>query len=400
MSNTNSWFLNIDEAEQSRVSDSKALRISKVAPQSPAAELGLQPGDLFISINGKAALNADVVDLLLRSKKAVYVFHLTKTKKRLTVKTQALPLGFKTDPTSNAIVDKYKKGKRVQGFDGIMSLWERGDYAHLKLVGKYLSGRGALGKLKALVSKHPLTSLIDAICEIEDGEAAQGYAALDDFEQNHMKFFTSDIGSLVEYYQAKKVEKTDDKTFRSRMQSVMASNQDSDRMVALAEQYEIGYVEKGQRIGTAYDFDWEMKSLVGPSKAVMAASFIKELKPGQVLPICLMVSYRGNGPYSDAMKVYHAMYPHVKDSLLPMFVMTSDDQKRPDRPHWYDAEDALVKADIPITVAHDPNAYFADSFLTGAPEFIGLDHSGKVVWDAYLGDAYDYWVMLSRVKTA
>ena len=396
MSHASRWFLNIDEAEQAKLPKSKVLHISKVAPQSPAAELGLKTGDLFVSINGKAALTANIDDLLLKSKTAEYVFHLTRKNKRLTVKTRVLPLGFKTEATSDAIVDKYKKGKRVSGFDGIMSLWERKDYSHLKLVGKYLSGRGALGKLKALVSKHPLTTLIDAICEIEVGNDAQGYAALDTFEQNHMKFFTSDIGSLVEYYQAKKHETSDPDIFNQRMQSVMASNQDSDRMVALAEQYEIGYVENGQRLGSTYDFDWNMTALVGASGEVMAASHIEKLKPGQVLPICFMVSYRGNGPYSDAMKVYHTMYPHVKDSMLPMFVMTNTNEKRADRPHWYQGEDALVKDGVPITVAYDPNAFFADSFLTGAPEFIGVDHTGKVVWDAFLGDAYDYWDMLSR----
>ena len=400
MSNAKKWFLKIHEEEGAKAPTSNILQVVKVAPSSPAAELGLEAGDLFVSINGKAALKANVVDVLLKSKEVDYVFYRTRQKKRLTVKTAALPLGFRTEATSAAIVKKYKKSNHVSGFDGIMSLWERGDYAHLRDVGKTLGRGGLLGKVASFVSKNPLASLIEAICEIETGDKSKGYVELDKFERDHMKFYTSDIFSLVQFYQALKLEKTDPDAFGTLMSSVMSSNQDSDRMVNLAEKHQISYVMNGQRVGSKYAFDWTLNALEGPTKQVSAATSISQLKPGQLLPVCFMVTYRGNGPYNEAMKIYHAMYPHVKDRLLPMFVMTSEHQKRPDRPHWFEAEEALIKAGVPIIVGYDPNTQFADIFLSSAPEFIALDHTGTVVWDFNLGDSYAYWDMLSRTQAA
>lgn len=399
MKKNSDWFLDIRETASQGEPIKTALQVSKVADGSPAAGLNLRPGDFLLSVNGQAALTANIVDILLKGGLVTYAFYQPNKQKTLTVKTQALPLGMRTEATSDGIVAQYKKSKNLTDSEGLMILWEREDYGHLRQVVETAKGSGFIGKLLAKGKANPLTDLITAVCDIETGDKAKGYAAVDAFAKDHQRKFPSDISALVAFYQAQpmlSLENQGLQQFKNKMWSAMDVYQDSDRMARVADEYEVNYIKKGRRLGTKDTYPRVMRCLEGEAETISVPGAVKALNAGQIQPICFMLTYRGNGPYNSDMKTYQTVYPFIKDRMAPMLVITSVEEKRKDRPNWFAAEEALIKAGIPITVAHEPTALFADGVLSGAPEFIALDHKGVVIWDFPLSDDYDYWNMLNR----
>ncbi len=398
MKHNPNWFLDIQETDSSAVSTAKALQVSKIATGSPAAALKLTSKDFLLSVNGKDALTANVVNILIKGGDVTYRFFQPQKNKILTVRTPALPLGLRTETTSDGIVEQYKKGRTQWDATGILQLWEREDYDNLRRVATGRSG-GFLGKLFGKQSSNPISNLLLAIVDIETGDKAKGYKALQAFETAYLSSFTRDVHSLVWYYEAQKLitmEGIDPQRLRNKIWDVISANPDSDRIARFAATHGVDGPAKAQREGKEYPFDLRMRCLEGPTKESSVPDAVASLKSDQIQPICLMITYRGNGPYDDNIKVYRSVYPHLKDKMAPLFVITSEGTKRPDRPHWFAAEEALIKAFFPITVAYDPSASFDDKYLAGAPEYLAVNKDGVVIWDQTLSDDYDYWEMVSR----
>jgi len=401
MTQTQDWFSDIEEIPAENIQTREALQIAKIATGSPAATLGLSVGDFLLSVNGQAALTLDLVETLLRGGDVTYSFYLRKKRKQLKIRTRALPLGLRLEATSEGLVTQYERGRRLSDFSGLMTLWERKEYASLRHLAQPTARGGLISKLMSKVRSDPMADLINAVCDIEDGNEAKGYAALEKFSENEVNFYTSDVHSLVHFYTALKLKREGSVGgFKLTMADAMNASQTSDRMVRMADSNEVYYVKKGQRLGQKHHSDIEMPCLEGEEKRCRLSDKVESLDAASVQPICFLPSYRGNGPYNDAMKLYHVMYPHVKDRMAPLFVITNISEKRPDRPHWFEAEQALISASIPITVAFDPNNFFVDDYLTGSPEFIAVNKESVVIWDGPFDDDYDYWEMLSCVNAA
>jgi len=389
------WFKDINEASLNSPQLKNALIVEKVAKGSPGQNIGLETGDYLISVNGKSAHAINLDDVLMVENSVEYVFYKAKKQSQISFVTEALPLGLRLGQSSENIVASYKT-KRLHEGGGLRELWERGDYQHIRSI----CGGGLLGKLKARKTLDPLRDAMLAICDLETGgNKKKAYAALKTFKTYESRY-TSDYTSLVRYYLAlKDRDEGDMHGFKDGMWHVMQNNHNCARIKADADENKVAYVPAAQRVGHKYELMLSLPYLEGGEGLSSLSTIVKSMSPGQVLPICFMPMYRGNGPYNDCLKTYAAMYPHCKDKILPMLVITNVAEKPADRPHWFEAEEALIKAGLPITVLLDESALFADSNLSGAPEYICVDHKSTVVWDDGLYDDYDYWTMLSQKKT-
>ena len=180
------------------------------------------------------------------------------------------------------------------------------------------------------------------------------------------------------------------------MWHVMKFNHDCPRIKSDADENRVAYVPAEQRVGHPYTFPASLPYLEGGKGRGSLSRIVKSMSRDQILPICFMFMFRGNDPYNDNLKTYRAMYPHCKDNMLPMLVLTTVGEKSKDHPQWFEAEEALIEAGLPITILLDESGLFADSNLSGAPEFICVNNKSTVIWDNSLYDDYDYWTMLSK----
>lgn len=391
MSANSDWFKNINESPLTNPKLVNGLVVEKVAPESPGEDIGLQAGDYLLSVNGKSAHAVDLTDVLINETSVEYVFYRAQSQSQVAFSTDALPLGVRLSPSSENIALSYRSIPLHQG-SGLRTLWERGEYQIIRDI----CSDGFLGKLKVRKRLNPLRDVMLAICDLEAGKKTKKvYAALDSFKP-YADRYTSDYTSLVDYYLALKArDEGNAHLFKDRMWHVMQHNQECARIKADADAGRVSYVPDGERLGHKYEPGFSMPYLEGGEGNGSLAAIRKTMKPGQILPICFMLTYRGNGPYNDGLKQYRAMYPHCKDKLLPMLVITSVRDKRADRPDWFEAEEALIKAGMPITILFDESGLFADSNLSGAPEYICVDNKSTVIWDDGLYDDCAYWTMLS-----
>ncbi len=399
MTESTGWFLEIDRVKRPDKVPAKSLLIAKVAPGSPAAALDLAPGDLFVSIDGTAALDAVLPDMLIGSDTATYVFIRQSDNTQVTIKTPALPMGMRTRATPDDVVQSYKS-KPLHDFEGIQQLWDDEDYTRIRQICKNATSTGVMGKIGLSKSKNPLAEVLVAICDLEEGKGKEPIEKIIAFDKTHGDRVRSDIAGVVTYYVARQHKAMGRQSkYDNLMHWVMESpyNQQFKRLRAEADAQNVYYRGNSPHLGTTFDRWGNAEFLEGGTGKAFVPDILKQAQPGRVTPFCLMLTYRGNGPYNDALKAYHAMYPFIKDQIVPLIVLTTIREKDADHPEYFAAEEALITAEIPITILFDINSFWRDRVLAGAPENIVTDDKLQILWHDDLNDDYAYWEMLSHV---
>ncbi len=396
------WFQSVEKTPLPKApAFSKTLQIDRVIAGSPAADLKLRPGDKLLSVNGAAAIIADIPSLLASSSSVTYRFFLPRESAFLEVATRGLPLGIITSISSDAIFEQYK-GKGDFENEGLLTLWERGDYGHIRqacaIANKRLNIGNLLGKMVGKKKTFPLANMMTAICDIETGEAETGYAALGDYAVHHAAGQTSDVNAIIRYYNAMemKSEKRRD-AYQRGIEEAYSSYPESERIRSEAVRAGVEIDKPDMRIGRVINATSAWQYLEGGQGTTTLANILSGLAPGQILPLCLMAGYRGNGPYNDALLPYIAVQPYLSERMHPMVVLTSVAEKRKDRPYWNSHEDLAKKAGCPLVVLHGGMEDVVGEFsLRGAPEFFALDRNAKIIWTGDLGTDYGYWDMLDQ----
>ena len=85
----------------------------------------------------------------------------------------------------------------------------------------------------------------------------------------------------------------------------------------------------------------------------------------------------GNGPYNVFMHRYHNYLVELRQYLPPLHVITTNPERRPDRPHWYEAEDKARAAGVPMRVLRDDGRYTEGKVL-----YEGSDLEGPELWNS------------------
>ena len=404
MARNSNWFLSIEKKPIAKPpAFSKTLQIDKIAPGSPAEDLTLRPGDKLLSVNGKAALTTDIPELLASQDAVQYRFFLSNENSFLEVATTGLPLGIVTSASSDGIVDQYAAATTLEA-EGLLKLWERGDYERIKQivksVDKRLNRMNVLGKLTGKRKTYSATTLMSAACEFEAGNAAAGKAGLEDYTLKHLHSETSDVNAVMSYYCGMEMKSQgNNEAYQSHIEEAYSSYPESARIRDEALHAGVEVDRPDPRVGTSVASDTPLTYLEGGQGVTSLRNLLAGLAPGKILPLCLMPTYRGNGPYNEALLPYIALYPFIKDKLHPLVVLTNVTAKRKDRPYWFSHEVLAKKQDVPLLVLHDPAAEFMEDFTpTGAPEFFALDQSGKIIWSGGLGEDYEYWDMMSQLS--
>ena len=403
MAHNPNWFQSVEKKPIPKApAFSKTLQIDDVVSGSPAADLNLRQGDKLLSVNGKAAIIADIPNLLANSSSVKYRFFLPRDSAFLEVSTTGLPLGIKTSVSSDGIAEQYKSKGEFET-QGLLTLWERGDYDRIRAAcavsNKRLNKKNLLGKLVGKPKSFPFTKMMLAICDIEEGKQAAGYKALGEFGQNQSAGYTSDVQAVLNYYHALNLKAENrPEAYANLMEEAHRSYPESIRIRDAALKVGAKIDLADGRIGRQVDTMREWTFLEGGQGSTSLQDVLDELPKGQVLPLCLMTAYRGNGPYNEALLPYIALQPHISERLAPLTVLTHVAEKRKDRPHWNSNEDLAKKMNCPLIVLHSSFEEIVEGFsVQFAPEFFVLDKTGTIVWTGPLATDYDYWDMLDKV---
>ncbi len=397
MAYNSNWFLSVEKKPLPKAPPfTKTLQVDRVITGSPAADLNLKPGDKLLSVNGAAAIIADIPALLANSSAVTYRFFLPRESAFLEVATKGLPLGIITSVSSEAIVEQYK-GKGEFENEGLMTLWEREDYDHIRracaVANKRLNIGNVFGKMIGKKKTFSVADMMLTICDIEEGKASA------DIGVSGIHGQTSDVNAVGSYYYGlrRKAEKNLE-GYRHNIAEAYASYPASGRIRAEALKAGVEIDQADARVGRAVNTTSAWRYLEGGGGETTLANVLSQLAPGQVMPICLMTAYRGNGPYNDALLPYIAVQPYIAEAIHPMVVLTNVAEKRKDRPHWNENEDLAKKQGCPLVVLHSSMEDVIETFTpTGSPEFFALDRTGKIIWAGDLSTGHGYWEMLDQI---
>src|SRR6185295_5781571 len=118
--------------------------------------------------------------------------------------------------------------------------------------------------------------------------------------------------------------------------------------------------------------------------------------PGELFAVCLLATYRGNGPYNDFMMRYLNFARWFAPFLKGLHVVTMERERPKDRPHYLRGEDAVVEAGLPLERLLEDGELTAVVEQAGSPFVVLLDRDKCVLAEGELSSVE----LLSSVAAA
>jgi hypothetical protein len=118
---------------------------------------------------------------------------------------------------------------------------------------------------------------------------------------------------------------------------------------------------------------------------------------GEVLGVCLLANYRGNGPYNDFMWRYHNSATWFPRFLRGLHVLTLEPERHPDRPQYFHGEDQVRADGLPLEMLLEDGHVTAAVQQTTSPLVVLLDRHRRVRYEGDLGSV-DLWNTLASMS--
>lgn len=382
------------------------LQITDIAPHSPAHDLGLTVGDYIAEVDGDDAINIDLSEYILRDDNSIhYFFYSPANKTVLEVELDAIPLGALAEPSTKGIVKRCSE-EGFYDWSALITLWKRQCWPELKEASESVYNHNPFARFIRLFKKRfdvSADELFLGAAFFELGKVEKAMKLINDFIQHDMNNHQLTMHAIAFYYQAKQAELNKNfSVYQTYLeQANVCSGGELDRInheVSVLNQKEVHqrYRWENKKFPVLYN----LKSLIADN-SVSLATTLNTMKEGDLLPICMMPAYRGNGPYNEAMKCYRGIYKMLSHVIKPMHVLTDVVEKNPKNDWYYFNEEQALESELPLEILYDEDRAVADLFeADGTPNFYFINKGLKIVYEGCLSDSYYYWHALSKVDYA
>lgn len=356
------------ESETSPPDAAKCLEVVRVGRISPASRAGVTVKHLLVSVDGSPA--APQAEALPFERRQDYVFYSRDLCQTTRMTTDGIEIGVALKLAPEAVKATYSPAKSDP--EMLEILWEAGDWAGLE--------RLAASTVKIRRDYPPLVFL--GAAAFEQGRKAEGLDMIQEYLQNYARGWTTNFTAVGYYYTG---------------QALLESNQIKDGLKKLQDAFQFHPFDRvakaiesisGTRPAEAKNWlgqvlpAYELAALdVGGGRASAVAT-LRSLKAHQRLVVCSLASYRGNGPYNLFMRRYLKYSAGFGEYLPQVHVITTNPERRPDRPHWYEAEDKARSAGVPMRILWDQSGRFTEGLRAhGSPQILVVDRRGKVLFE-------------------
>lgn len=359
----------------------RCLEVKKVEKGSLADRILLSPGDLLVSINGASA--GTLSPKLWRSPAKIreYIWYSPTSRERIELTSTGIDPGCELRRTPEMIKATYKPESRDN--EPLLELWEAGAWDTLAA----LSGAA----LQKGTADTPALALYGAaLCET--GQVEEGRKMIARYLHDFAPGWTTDFRGICFYYvglQRAEVGETE-----GAVQVLEAAYADMS-----VERVAQALVDLGQPrpapilrwAGQTAPGDYELTTLEGDRKTVTMSEALLGLGEGQVLLLCLLSTYRGNGPYEQFTQRYRSFARDFKPFIAGLHVITEIKDRYPDRPYYFETEDKLRAEKIPFELLFDPDASARSMYQpTVSPFVMALDSRGRILCEGEL-DGLEMW---------
>ena len=403
--------------------------LRKVHPHSPAGRLGLQAGDILHALNGGIFDAEDLKKTFTpRSFGRAYTFDFLRpaTRKKLRVKGKTFPFGAQYGQTVESFAVELRNGDPdphdisqfwSSGPEGALAeLWPYFEAYNLRLVNH--NGAPFDGALPQNIT--PTAPLAHetvvwpgnfawlALCAAHAGQWERAQRVLETVEDHFERSGEAGMMSMFAAMAYTRSMLAENRGFIEKavdhMEQAIRMSPETQvlyrRLSKLTHQHETRPPSPLYGLKPEYDLprDDPSKTFIQSPGRMALEDTLKTLSPGELILVCVMASYRTNGPYVEGFERAHIPLARLNTRIKAVHVITSWDRATSrDLPHWPVMEPRLEKSGVAVSVLFDEDDSLGQQLcLISAPTNIVIDHTGTIIADGWLGDDEVLWKALAR----
>ena len=365
------------------------LRVERVATRSVAGHAGVVAGDLLVSLDGGPASKADPKLYKHRATKRLYTFYSQARAEQVELACTGIEIGVELAYTSEAIKVRYKPA----AFDpsALEELWKN-------------SAHGLLLELSTATLAHPgmretPALLFEGVGLWEAGRHDEGMARIQEYMRQHARSWTTNYAAIGMHYQG--LEHLRHGRREEGLERLKAAF-GYDALARTADE-----IEKltGERpplrvpkwVGQRWPANYSLPMLEGGPGWVSLADTLPSMGDRKVMLVCLLGTYRSNGPYGEFLQRWLNFGTWFAPFLQGLHVITMEPKRFQGGEWHYQLEETARNAACPFALLFDERG---DAHVPLAPDrsplIFALDRRGTIDYEGEL-ESVDLWDTLATL---
>ncbi len=365
------------------------LVVEKVATRCVAAAAGIAAGDLLSLVDGSPAARESPHLYAHRAAKRLYTFYSKARRQTTELATTGIEIGVTLDYTAEAVHARFKP--QDPDPSALARLWDLGDCATLLQLSRAALASAGNEGTPAL--------LFEGVGLWEGGQYQPGLERIQQYITRYGRDWTMNFRAIGMHYLGLEALRTGHrdvglaKLEEAFQYSPLASTAD-----AIAEITGVRPpMETPLWLGRTFPGDYALPTLEGDKKTVALGETLAAIAPHQLLCVCVLCTYRSNGPYYEFLGRFHNYATWFHELLAGLHVITAEPKRYADRSAHYRREDELRALALPFELLLEEGEVMASLHPHGSPFVVLLDRAGTVVCEGEL-DGVLLWDALARVS--
>lgn len=365
--------------------------VTRIASHGVAAQAGVAQKDFLAEVDGQPASRAGSSLYKSAAEERRYCFYSRPRHERIELVTSGLDPGVELQPTTPAIRATYDPRNNDPTAQEI--LWENRDWEALEeLTAKSLAVASA---------RESPALLFHGVALWETGRQKSGMPEILEYLLKFSSNWTMNFGGVARYYAALHARSEGREEHAATLFQQAWDYNTSNRMAELIEKATRRRPEKPASLWLQRRFpvDYAYPTFeVEPSRTVSLSESLAAMTNDQLLCVCLLASYRSNGPYSSLLQRWRNYATYMGEFLAGLHVLTLDPQRHPNREFHYECEARVRAVGRPFHLLHEHDMGVVRVIEpNSSPRVFLLDRTGIVVYEGDL-DSVDIWDALASVS--
>jgi hypothetical protein len=365
------------------------LAVTKVAKRCVASRAGVARGDLLSLVDGSPASRQSTRLYQHRARKRLLTFHSTARGERVELATTGVEIGIELDYTPEGIRARFKPSEL--DLNALERLWELGDCAALLELSRATLGIPGAEETPAL--------LFEGVGLWEAGQHAAGLERIRSYATRYGSNWTMNFAAIALHYLGLEELRLGQKeTGLARVRRAFEYYPLESTADVIAEITGVRPpLETPRWVKKPFPVAYVLPTLEGEKKTVGLEATLQAMSPEQLLVVCVLASYRSNGPYHDLLSRYHNYATWFAPFLAGLHVLTTEPKRHPRRPYDYALEDEVRGLGLPFEVMLEQGDVFEALAPSGSPFVLLLDHRGTIVYEGGL-ESVEWWDTLAATR--
>jgi hypothetical protein len=363
------------------------LAVKKVAKRCVATRAGVAAGDLLSLVDGSPAGRCSPKLYDDRANKRLLTFYSRARREVVELATSGIEIGVELDYTADAIRTRFKPADVDPS--ALERLWELGECRALLELSRAALAFAGNEKTPAL--------LFEGVGLWEAGEYASGLERVQAYVERYGRDWTMNFAAIaLHYFGLEELRQGHRDAGLEKLQRAFDYSPLESTADAIAEITGVRPpLEKPVWKGRPFPVSYSLPTIEGEAKTVGLAPALQAMPAEKLLCVCVLASYRSNGPYYDLLGRYHNFATHFRPFLQGLHVLTLEAKRYPNRALHYAREDEVRALGLPFEVLLEQGEVCGALSPSGSPFVLLVDRAGTIVYEGEL-DSVGFWNTLAR----